>query len=48
MLIIKIDQITIEKEKYMRNYYYKRQKLLSQLVNGVEELEMLVLINLNS
>ena len=32
----------------MRNYYCKRKKLLNQLINGVEELEMLVLINLNS
>ena len=47
-MLIQIDQMTIEKEKYMGKYYYKRKKLLNQLINGVEELEMLVLINLNS
>ena len=29
----------------MKNYYYKRKKLLNHFINRVEELEILVLIN---
>ena len=44
-LEIKICQAQIEKDKkkYMKNYYYKRKKLLNHLINCVTELENICL-----